>query len=146
MILHPALPHLPEVRRQLIGFGALCRGQAGVKLGHYVGAHGRDLAAQAGFLSAQLRDLRGIVRADSLEHRLVHLPQLLADRLRLLADALKFSFGLRNLRRRQIQVLGDARCALVAPHGRLSRLSRLGARLWRGKQHASGNRRSRCNS
>src|ERR1039458_7459663 len=93
MAFHPALPHLPEMGRDLIGFGPLFRGQGAIDSGERLVAHCRYLALQVGFLGAQLVDLLGVVCPRRLEHRQANLFQLLSDGLRGLAHRLKLRVG-----------------------------------------------------
>ena len=144
MACHPALPHLPEMRRELIGFGPLFRGQGAIDSGERLVPQRRYLALQVGCLCAQLVDFGRVVRPDRLEHRDTNLFQLLADGLRGLADRSKLRFGARFLRRGQIQVAGHARAAIMLVmllHGRLRRLA---AHFLSGQEHTSRYRRCCC--
>src|SRR5262249_53917489 len=72
-VFHPALFHLPEVCGKLIGLGPLFGCQARINFGESFIAHRCNLPLQAGFLAAQLIDLRIVVCPDGIEHVLANL-------------------------------------------------------------------------
>jgi hypothetical protein len=139
-----ALPHLPQMRRKLVGLGSLFRRQSAVEFGERLLAHGRYLALQAGFLGAQLVDPGGVVRPDRLEHPSANLFQLLADGLSGLAHILRLGFGPSLLRRGQIQVARDTRAARATTVFLDGRLRRWAAYLLRGQDQTSRYRRCCC--
>lgn len=139
MAFQPVLPHLG---RELIGFGLLFRGQGGIESGEGLMTQRRYLALQVGFLGAELVDLGRVVGPDRLGHCQANLFQLPADGLRGLAGRLKLRLGLGFLRRCQIQVLGQARAAIMPALLLHSGLRGLAAHFLSGQKHASGYRRS----
>lgn len=135
--LHPALPHLAEVRRKLIGLRALFRRQHAVQPGESFVPPRRHLTFQVGLLGAQLVDLRRVVRTDGLEHILANLLQLLPRGLSGLARRLKLGLGLGLLLRRQVQIIRDPHPAPMLHDGRVRGLV---AHFLRGQEHAAGYR------
>ena len=141
MAFHPALPHLPEMGRDLIGLGPLFRGQGAIDSGARLVSHGRYLALQVGFLGAQLVDFLGVVCPRRLEQSQANLFQLLANGLLGLAHRLKLRVGPGFLRRGQIQVAGHARAATTLVRLLHGRLRRPAANFLSGQEHTSRYRR-----